>query len=60
MSDETNPSPSSEVPETPLETAGDGVTVAVEPLGITDKFIGILSEPTATYVNVRDAGSRSQ
>lgn len=31
----------------------------VEPLSITDKFIGILTEPSATYGNVRAAGPRT-
>lgn len=31
----------------------------VEPLSITDKFVGIFSEPSATYQNVRDAGART-
>lgn len=32
---------------------------AVEPLSITDKFIGILTEPAPTYENVRAAGART-
>ncbi|MBE0642843.1 MAG: YIP1 family protein [Bacteroidetes bacterium] len=31
----------------------------VEPLSITDKFIGILTEPSPTYENVRAAGART-
>ena len=31
----------------------------VDPLSITDKFIGILTEPAATYENVRAAGART-
>ncbi|MFZ1729811.1 MAG: YIP1 family protein [Bacteroidota bacterium] len=31
----------------------------VEPLSISDKFIGILTEPSATYENVRAAGART-
>lgn len=31
----------------------------VEPLSITDKFVGILTEPSATYANVRAAGART-
>jgi predicted phage tail protein len=31
----------------------------VEPLSITDKFIGILTEPSTTYENVRAAGART-
>ncbi|MBN1447781.1 MAG: YIP1 family protein [Bacteroidetes bacterium] len=31
----------------------------VEPLSLTDKFIGILTEPAPTYENVRTTGSRT-
>ncbi len=31
----------------------------VEPLSLTDKFIGILTEPSATYAHIRAAGSRA-
>lgn len=31
----------------------------VEPLSISDKFVGILTEPAATYANVRAAGPRT-
>lgn len=31
----------------------------VEPLSVSDKFIGILTEPAATYENVRAAGART-
>ena len=31
----------------------------IEPLSVTDKFVGIFSEPSATYQNVRDAGPRN-
>lgn len=30
----------------------------VEPLSVTDKFVGILAEPSAVYENVRAAGAR--
>jgi hypothetical protein len=31
----------------------------VEPLSVTDKFVGIFTEPSATYQNIRDAGTRN-
>jgi hypothetical protein len=48
MSDET----------TPIESAAEQALPQVEPLSVTDKFIGILTEPAETYGNVRDAGPR--
>jgi len=42
------------VPESPQPDE-----VIVEPLSVTDKFIGILTEPTPTYENVRDTGPRT-
>ena len=34
--------------------------VVVESLGVTDQFIGILSEPSETFENVRQAGPRTK
>ena len=33
--------------------------VIIEPLSLTDKFIGVLTEPTATFDHIRAAGTRT-
>lgn len=39
--------------------SGDASAIEVEPLSVTDKFVGILTEPSATYDNLKQAGSRT-
>lgn len=40
-----------------ISTTPEGTLV--EPMSISDKFIGILSEPTATYRNIHEAGGKA-
>jgi hypothetical protein len=44
--------------ESQQNAGADAPPEPVAPLSVTDKFVGILTEPTATFENVRLAGSR--
>ena len=57
--DDASGSPMSSVPETPVEAGMTAEAVPPEePLSLTDKFIGVLTEPAPTFENVRAAGPR--
>jgi hypothetical protein len=48
------------IPEPEVHTdAPDAPPPIVEPLSLTDKFVGIFTEPTATYQNIREAGPQT-
>ncbi len=46
-------------PNTPLDPTGESPAAElVQPLSISDKFVGIFSEPGAVFINTRQSGSR--
>jgi len=42
-----------------METGPSGEGSTVQPMSISDKFVGVLSEPGAMYDNIRQAGPRT-